>query len=333
MSIRKNSEPKNEATSESKMPLLQESSVVVGIPAYNEEVGIGSVVLGSQSYADEVVVVDDGSDDNTAEIARQTGAHVIEHEENKGKGATVRTILSYIREADNDIGALVLLDGDGQHLPEDIPDVVNPVLKRECEIAVGSRYLDQQKTETPLYRRCGQKVLDIATTGSASTHLTDTQSGFRALSPSAISRMNVRTDGMGIESEMISTAGDHNLSIKEVPIDVRYEGVDGQTHNPLRHGLSVLVFVIQLIRDRHPLVFFGVPGLLLLVTGSLLAVHTALLYQSTEAFYQWRALLSGFWILLGALSLFTGLLLNQISNMIKNFYYHQDDSRQEPNNL
>jgi len=289
-------------------------TVVAGIPTYNEEIAIGSVISGAQQYADEVVVVDDGSTDNTVQIARSVGATVIEHEENKGKGGAIRTLLQYT--TNTDVDSLVVLDGDGQHLPEDIPDVTEPVLEGDCDISIGSRYVDQEETETPLHRRFGQRVLDYLTLGSSGENLSDTQSGFRAFSSEAASRLTLRTDVMGVESEMISEAVDRELDIEEVPIDVRYEGVDGQTHNPLKHGLSVATFVTKLIRDRHPLLFFGVPAVVLLGLGGGLLLHTAYLYQTTAAFHQWRALISGFSVLTGVLCIFSGLVLSQVRNMV-----------------
>lgn len=300
---------------ESEESATHRKDLIVGIPAYNEEIGIGSVILGSKRFADEIVVVDDGSSDRTADIAQQAGVTVLEHETNQGKGAALQTLFSYIRSSDVDPDAVVCIDGDGQHVPADIPRVVEPVVAGDCDIAIGSRYVNRERTETPLYRRFGQRVLDVLTTGSSGTHLTDTQSGFRVMSPAALSRLQIRTDGMGVESEMVGNAVDGDLTIGEVPISVRYDGIDGQTYNPLRHGLSVAVYLTQLIRDRHPLLFFGVPGVVFLGVGGLLAIQSVLLYQN-GAFHQWRVLSSGLLTIIGILALFCGLILSQFKNMI-----------------
>lgn len=292
----------------------QSPTIFVGIPAYNEEVAIGSVVLAAQRVADEVLVVDDGSADATAELAEEAGAFVVTHEENRGKGAAVRTILAEARHREFD--ALVLLDGDGQHIAEDIPTVAEPVVEADSDVVIGSRYLDGEQTETPLYRRFGQKTLDFLTTGSSGAALTDTQSGFRALSPDAVDEMTIRTDGIGVESEMIDRATNNGLEIEEVSIDVKYEDVDGQTYNPLHHGLSVMLFTLRLIRDRHPLLFFGLPGIMLLGGGGGIVTNAALLYHSSGAFHQWQILLGGFMVLIGMMALFSGLVLNQIANMM-----------------
>src|SRR6056297_877486 len=134
------------------------SNTLVAIPAYNESTAIGSTVLSTKALVDDVLVADDGSSDATAEIAKRAGATVIEHEENRGKGGAIKTIFRHAERTGHD--AVVLIDGDGQHLPADIPDVVTPVLEDESELVIGSRYLEADETETPLYRRLGQKTLD-----------------------------------------------------------------------------------------------------------------------------------------------------------------------------
>lgn len=289
--------------------------IIVGIPAYNEEIGIGSTVHGSAQYADKVIVVDDGSSDDTVSIAEAAGAEVIEHETNRGKGGAVQTLFE--RVEDELFDALVLIDGDGQHLPQEITQVADPVIEGDIDMVVGSRYLEQDKEdETPLYRRFGQQVLDKLTLGSSGEDMTDTQSGFRAFSPQAVSELHLTTDGIGVESEMIDSAAQHNLEMDEVPIHVRYEGIDGQTYHPLRHGLTVVTFVLQLIRDRHPLLFFGLPGLFLTVIGALYGIDGIMVYRATGTFYPAKALVSGFVTIIGVLGMFTGLILNRISNTI-----------------
>jgi len=292
----------------------QDAGLVVGIPAYNESVSIGSTVIQAKNYASRVIVVEDGSQDATAEIARAAGATVIEHETNRGKGAAIETLFDSVRTENLD--ALVLLDGDGQHLPADIPRITEPVLEDGHDLVIGSRYKDGHSTETPLYRRFGQRVLDALTLGSTRIDLTDTQSGFRALSPEAVSRINVQTNGMGIESQMIFSAVNERLDIREVPIDVRYDGIDGQTFNPVKHGLSVFSQVVREVRDRHPLLVFGPPGVGLLSLGSLLAIHTLVGYEVTGTLHQWRLFVGAVTAIIGLLSAFSGLLLSQISNIV-----------------
>lgn len=296
---------------EQRVPL---SNVLVGIPAYNEEIGIGSVVLATKQLTDNVLVVDDGSTDRTVHLAEEAGATVIEHDENKGKGAAVRTVFQYA--AGEDYDAVVLLDGDGQHVPQEIPDVVKPVLEGTCDIAIGSRYIDDRRMETPLHRRFGQKVLDYVTAGLTGTSVSDSQSGFRAFSPHAIENVSITTNGMGVESEMLGNAADNGLEVEEVPIDVRYEKVDGQTYNPLYHGVSVFFFVVKLLRNRHPLVFFGLFGLLLLLLGSGMGVHGMSVYQSGGTPPQWYFALGGVAIVLAIVSLSSAVVVFEMKNLL-----------------
>jgi glycosyltransferase involved in cell wall biosynthesis len=251
-------------------------------------------------------------------VARNAGATVVEHETNEGKGAAVQTLFQYA--APEAFDSLVLLDGDGQHVPEDIPDVIEPVINGEADIVVGSRYLESgEDDETPRYRRLGQRVLDALTMGSSRVNVTDSQSGFRALSPTAVDELSLSATSFGVESEMISEAAENGLDIQERSIDVRYDGIDGQTQNPLQHGLTVVTFILQLVRDRHPLLFFGVPGLILATVGVLYGANALFVFRDTGQFYPAKVLVSGFATILGTLSIFIGLILNRISNMFDSF--------------
>jgi glycosyltransferase involved in cell wall biosynthesis len=288
------------------------SIVLVGLPAFNEEVAIGSTVITTQRFADEVVVVDDGSTDRTAKVAEAAGATVLQHESNQGKGRAVQTLFEYAKQ--REVSALVLLDADGQHIPLDIPDVIAPVLGGKADVVIGSRYLHDRRTETPKYRRVGQQILDKITPISSKQDLSDTQSGFRAFSPRALDELQVRTNGIGVESEIVSDATSKNLELTEVPIRVRYGGIDGQTYNPVSHGLAVVMFVLNLIRDRHPLIFFTLPGLALVFFGTLYGLDGVLIYRSTGVLYPAKLFVSGFLTIIGSLAAFMGLMLNSLAD-------------------
>ncbi|MFQ6052521.1 MAG: glycosyltransferase family 2 protein, partial [Candidatus Hydrothermarchaeota archaeon] len=135
--------------------------IVAALPAYNEEIAIGSVILRARKHADKVIVVDDGSEDNTAEIAELAGAIVFKHERNMGYGAAIRSCFRKARELNADI--LVTIDADGQHDPSEIPKLIEPIQKGEADVVIGSRFLSKQKYPIPLYRLLGMKVLDKTT--------------------------------------------------------------------------------------------------------------------------------------------------------------------------
>ncbi|MEM3485919.1 MAG: glycosyltransferase family 2 protein [Candidatus Methanomethyliaceae archaeon] len=215
--------------------------VIAAIPAYNEEKYIAEVVRKTAKYVDEVYVIDDGSTDRTAERARAAGAIVISHSKNMGKGAAVNTAFTLARQIRPE--ALVLLDGDNQHDPEEIPLLLEPVLCGSYDMVVGSRFL--RKNGIPAYRQLGQGVLTIATNLGSGIKMTDSQSGFRAFSAKAIDQMSFRETGLSVESEMQFLAGKIKLLINEVPIVTNYD--DEVKRNPVAHGVGVLIRVIWLL--------------------------------------------------------------------------------------
>jgi glycosyltransferase involved in cell wall biosynthesis len=161
------------------------SGIAAILPAFNEEVSIGSMVLRARRYADRVIVVDDGSSDRTAEIAEQAGAEVIQHPENRGKGAALRTGF----ESLNGEKIVVTMDTDGQHNPSDIPKLVEPILKGEADMVNGSRYINGNKKDTPLYRRLGQIML-LAWTAALTSRILRVVFGLLRLPPREFSGSN-----------------------------------------------------------------------------------------------------------------------------------------------
>ena len=244
---------------------LKNVGVVVVIPCYNEVISIGSLVLRSQHYTDHIVVIDDGSNDKTTEVARLAGARVIRHKVNRGKGASIKTAFSYAKAAGADI--LVLLDGDGQHNPDEIPLLIEPILKGEADIVNGSRFLAKAEHNVPKYRRIGQEFLTFLTNSASRQKLTDSQNGFRAFSRKSFDCFSFLQKGMGIESEMLIDATNANLRIKEIQINVRYD-VEGSTLNPFIHGLSVTVSILKtLLRQSYGLAYL-LCGVALLLMGT-----------------------------------------------------------------
>ena len=210
------------------------------IPAFNEEKAIGDIIEKSFQYVDDILVVDDGSRDNTYEIVKNTDALIIRHETNLGKGVALRDAFNYISGYD----IVVTIDGDGQHDPSEIPKLIKPIKEAKADLVNGSRYLDGFDDDTPAYRRVGQRVLDIATNITSGTSVTDSQSGFRAFKGDTIKYYRFRDTGFGIESEMLADASENNLKIIEVPITVRYDVENSSTKGPVTHGVGVLIKII-----------------------------------------------------------------------------------------
>lgn len=258
---------------------MNKDHIVVAIPAYNEEVAIGSIVLSSKKYAGRVIVIDDGSKDDTGRIARLAGADVITHKTNLGKGAGIKDAFEYAKAAKAAI--LVLIDGDGQHNPDEISRLIEPILTGEADMVNGSRFMTKCQNHVPKYRRVGQEILTIATNAGTNMKITDTQNGFRAFSNKTFNCFSFHQNGMAIESEMLIDAANANLKIKEVPINVRYD-VNGSTYNPFTHGISVLNSVIGLILQKRPMLFIGFPGMVTLSVGAVFCFLTLNTFNVTR---------------------------------------------------
>ena len=287
--------------------------VLAAIPCYNEEFAIGSVVLKARRRVDEVLVIDDGSTDTTAEIARDAGAKVISHTMNRGKGAAIKSALEYVT-ASNRFDILVLLDGDAQHDPAQIPLLIEPLRDGTADMVIGFR----NPAQMPFYRRIGRRVLDYTTAIRGMT--TDSQSGFRALNRrafDALKRENLRGNGFSIESEMLLAAKALGLRIKEVPIKCNYRNGEKPTKNPVVHGVGVLSTLVKLIVEERPLIFMGIPGLALTIAGLFFGLKLLQLYNHLGYFSIPFTLLAGFFIILGVFSIFMGLILNVVSRLLK----------------
>jgi glycosyltransferase involved in cell wall biosynthesis len=286
--------------------------VLLAIPCYNEEIAIGSILIRASKYADRIVVIDDGSTDRTAEIARDAGVEVIVHEKNEGKGAGIRDAFNYAKAIDADI--LVLIDGDGQHDPGEIPSLIEPIMRGEADMVNGSRFLAKGQNNVPKYRRVGQEVLTMATNAGGHCRVTDSQNGFRAFYKNTFDCFSLHQNGMAIESEMLMDASRANLDLVEVPINVRYD-VAGSTYNPVSHGFSVLNSIIKLVSQKRPLLFFSLPGSILLVIGSLFFVATLNTFNESHSISTVSAMAGMFCVVIGIFSLFTGMTLASIQNI------------------
>lgn len=285
--------------------------IIAGIPAFNEEKYIGTVVLKTRQYVDEVIVVDDGSTDQTADVARLAGANVIQHTQNRGYGASIQTILAEAKKGESEI--LVILDADFQHNPADIPQLVDPIFEG-FDLIIGSRR--KQGSNIPRYRRIGQRIISAFSRTLSGERVFDSESGFRVFSQKAIATLRLKEKGMAVSAETIAEAARRGLKITERPISIRYT-VDGSTMNPVVHGVTVLTRIVFMISERRPLVFFGFSGILLFGLGIAVGARVLDIANSGEGVALGTALVSILLIISGMLTLFTGIILHVLASRLE----------------
>jgi len=287
--------------------------IVAAVPAYNEEKTIAKVVVRAMKHVDRVVVVDDGSLDDTATIAERLGAQVVRHESNLGYGAAIRSCFDVARDLNPD--ALVILDADGQHSADDIPKLLAPIQAGEADIIVGSRFAGAATSEIPSYRRAGMRLLNEVTNRVAKQKISDTQSGFRAYSRKAIRGIRLYERGMGVTSEIGIRGGDAGLTVVEVPVGVAYQGLETSSQNPLTHGLEIISAILRIAGEKHPVALFGFPGLISIIAGLGGWLWVANRFAQVQELPVGIALVSTVLLIAGILAVMTGVILYTIANV------------------
>jgi glycosyltransferase involved in cell wall biosynthesis len=287
--------------------------ITIGLPAYNEEKNIASVITKLKKITDSIIVCDDGSSDMTSEISKNLGAVVISHKKNMGYGAALRTIFQKSVELDSDI--LVTFDADGQHRIEDINKILQPLENNEADVVIGSRFLDNE-SKIPNYRKIGIKVITKVTNASLKKKLTDSQSGFRAYNKQALTQISPSEMGMGISTEILIKASSKGLRIAEIPIIVLYHD-DTSTHNPVSHGTSVLVSTIKFTSIEHPLKFYGIPSIIFLIIGSAFTYSAIQYYVEIGRLNTNLTVIGAGAILIGLVLLIAAILLYSLVSIVR----------------
>ncbi len=218
------------------------TDVVGVIPAFQCRPTIAEVVEGTLRYLSRVVVVDDGSTDGTGDEARRAGAEVIRHAENRGKGAALRTAFDALFEERRagtipGVVAVAMLDGDGQHDPDDLPELFAAWDSGECDLIVGGRL--KEKALIPPHRywtnRIGTRLLSLVT-GVA---LEDSQSGYRLCEIGLLERMGLCSKGYAVESEMLIKAAHRKARFGQVKIKTIYHDRVPSFYRPLRDTVAI----------------------------------------------------------------------------------------------
>lgn len=237
--------------------------LIAAIPCFNEQQFIGDIVTRAKRYVDKVIVIDDGSTDNTSKVARAAGAEVIKHKARQGAGAATKSGFEAAKANNADV--LVTLDGDAQHNPDEIPQLLAPILEGEADLVIGSRFLRRKLNESqlisanstqspsistnlygmPKYRKFGIDVITWLYNLGSKEKVSDSQSCFRAHSRRLLEAVNITEKGFGFSVQVLIQARKKGLVIAEVPISCIYHS-QGSSLNPVTHGLGVAFTVIKL---------------------------------------------------------------------------------------
>jgi glycosyltransferase involved in cell wall biosynthesis len=221
--------------------------VALVIPAYNEGKVIKDVIKGlgdvfkKSPYDFQIIVVDDGSKDDTAEQAAAAGAHVIPHVLNMGSGGATATGLSYALQKGFDIATTS--DADGQHAPEDVLQGVKTLIKGNVDLLIGSRLIDKKGMSR--VKRLGNKGLSVITYLLFGVNVTDSQSGLRIFSKNALTKLRWRTSGYEFCSEMLWRAKQRNLRIDEFPIQAIYTDYSRAKGQNNWNGVNILKSLLR----------------------------------------------------------------------------------------
>ena len=303
--------------------------IVVGIPAFNEEKMIARIVIKSQKYADIVIVCDDGSNDLTADVAERLGAVVVRHENNLGKGRALRSIFERSKEFSPDI--IVTIDADGQHNPDEIPQLIKPLISGQSDVVLGSRYELSSDHKIPEYRRFGLSIIDWLNRKASKSTIKDSQNGFRAYTSKALRAVSsFESNGFSVESEQIMLATKDGLRILEVPITTKYEGVERPSKkSPLLHGMCLVGYFLKIMVEDRPLMFLGVPGLVSILVGLGFGSWMLQIYTVQNIIVTNIALASLGFFAIGFLCSIASIMLYSISRLSKKLTIEHQSNNNE----
>jgi len=251
--------------------------IIITIPAYNEESTIGTVIQGIKQtmiqtkYDYEIIVVDDGSTDRTAENARKAGAIVFSHPYNYGLAETFRTEMEKALQSDADI--IVHIDADNQYRANEIPKLIEPVEKGEADLVLGSRFMGTIE-EMPVMKRWGNIAFSKVVSQISGIKITDAQTGFRAFTREFAEKVRIISTHTYTQ-EMVIRAVKEKFKVKEVPVYFakREKGKSRLISNPVEYAIKAWINIFRIYRDYEPLKFFGSMGVTLISASFIICIY------------------------------------------------------------
>ena len=299
--------------------------LLIALPCLNEAEKIGEVLASiPQTYEGvdfvRLLVVDDGSNDDTARIAFEAGATVIRHRQNKGLGVAFRSAVDFALDHGYDL--MVNLDGDNQFDPRDIARVLQPLVAQEADFVTASRFLNKKEIQNmPPIKRWGNARMNRLVSRLCGQNFSDVSCGFRAYTRDTLLKINFYGRFTYTQESFISFHF-HHLTMREIPIDVTYfperkSRVAGSILNYLKKTSGI---ILGLMRDYYPMRFFGMIGVLFLIPAIIFGLMFLIHYLTVGYFsgYLFAGLIAAFCILISILMFSFGIAMESMVRINRN---------------
>jgi len=298
--------------------MYRQKRIIVLIPAFNEEASVGKVIRSMPSCVDKVIVVNDGSTDRTAMVARENGAYVVNHSRNIGVGASFHTGMRKALEYEPDV--MVNIDADGQFDPEDIIKLIEPIVSGEADFVTASRFIDPQHIpKMNKIKLIGNKIMSLFITKISGQKFYDVSCGFRAYNREALLKLNLFGEYTYTQETFLNLAI-KNVRIKEVPVEVRGKREFGKSKvasNLFKYGYHTLKVILKTVRDYWPLKLFGFISFFCFLFSLGLAGFLFFHYLHAGSFspHKWAGFTAGFFFIVSLLTLTLGFILEIFARM------------------
>lgn len=298
--------------------MYKNNKIVVVIPAYNEEKTIGRVLNNIPDFVDNIIVVNDGSTDKTAEVAKEMGSIVLNHRKNIGVGASFHSGLRKALELSPDI--MVNIDADGQFNPKDITKLIEPIISSKAEFVTASRFLDpEQYPKMKRIKFLGNKLMSYFISKLSGQRFFDVSCGFRAYSKDALLKVNLFGEFTYTQETFLNLAV-KNVSIIEIPLEVRGIREFGKSKvasNLFRYGYQTIKVILKTVRDYWPLKLSAVISLfcfmIFFALGTFFMIHR--IVAGSFSPHKWAGFIAGFFLMLAIVTLAIGFILDIFTRM------------------
>lgn len=218
---------------------IDTSGIWIIVPAFNEEQVIGDVVAGLRSAFANVVCVDDGSRDDTAQVALRAGAHVVPHPVNLGQGAAIQTGVEYARRQPGST-LFATFDADGQHRIADVLAMIDRISRGDADIVIGTRFNGAAAVRTPPLKRIILRTAAWMSPSSRRLGLTDAHNGLRVFNRTVADHLNLTMSGMSHAGEFIKLIDEHHWRVVEMPVEILYTDYSLSKGQPLLNGVNIV---------------------------------------------------------------------------------------------